>query len=158
VRHPKLWLLSIMVVAASALVFSVLLMVGCGPGRSGPGRNGVPSNAKGTFLLAYTFKPQLEGVSQLKQFTLVWTVTQFDGPLGVPTLPQIDIRDPAAKWTSTFVTVPNLDPGPYNLSVSVTVDGNSVIRACPGSTTLPAGPPFQVFLTFDESANSVYCN
>ena len=153
-RHPKLWLLSIMVVATSALVFSVLLMIGCGPGR-----NGVPSNAKGTFNLSYVFKPQLEGVSPLKEFTLVWTVTQFDGPPGSNTLPQKDTRDPAATWQSTSVAVPNLDPGPYNLSVSVTPEGgSSVIRACPGSTTLPAGQSVQVFLTFDESNNSVNCN
>jgi hypothetical protein len=153
VTHPKLSLLSIMVVAASPLVFSVLLMVGCGPGR-----NGVPSNAKGTFGLTYVFKAQLEGVSQLKEFTLVWTVTQFDGPPGFTTLPQQDTRDPAASWMSTSVAVPNLDPGPYNLSVSVTADGSSVIRTCPGSTNLTAGLPVPVFLTFDESANSVYCN
>jgi hypothetical protein len=153
VRHPKLWLLSIMVVATSALVFSVLLMIGCGPGR-----NGLPSNAKGTFGLTYVFKAKLEGVSQLKQFTLVWTLTLFDGPPGFTTLPQTDMRDPAASWTSTSVTVPNLDPGSWNLSVSVTADNSTVIRTCPGPTNLPAGQAVQVYLTFDESANSVYCN
>jgi hypothetical protein len=147
VTHPKLSLLSIMVVATSALVFSVLLMIGCGPGR-----NGSRSDAPGTFGLTYVFKASQEGVSQLQSVTLVWSGVQTDGP-PFPPNSQTEMRDLAASWTSTSVNVPNLHPGGWTLSVTV----NGEMRTCPGATYLPPGQTIQATLTFDQSINSVYC-
>ena len=161
--HPRLLLLPIMVVAISPLLFWLLLMIGCDGGRI----TAVPSNAKSNLNLTFYNKAPLDAITQPTPHTLAWSGSRVVGgmPAAGDSFPgQVDqVTTDTASWQSNQVSIPNLNPGDW--TISVTVDG--LTRTCPatdadaagqGGVHLDAGKTNWVSVQFDESANSVYCS